>query len=191
MEAFIDFVKDLFPIKPYVHEKVKDCLSQFKKNGNSLNYTAFSFTNDGLIQGDIIESLPFAFFANNGEERILKVKAMLISNSCDMENDENVIFAPMIPINSITKGGIDRQTVVDNKINSIFYVPADANIAEDVVDLSLMCSFPRKAIADLLSAKRINKVIELNNIGYYLFLCKLVVHFMRPESKDVTRVSVE
>ena len=54
-----------------------------------------------------------------------------------------------------------------------------------VIDFGLINSYSTKLIGQSIEDKKINKIASLNDLGYYLFLCKLTIHFMRPEDIEV------
>ncbi len=58
LDEFIDFTQSLFPsISPYVKDKTKAAIKQFKLNGKKLNlfnYKAYDY----LTQGDIFDGIP-------------------------------------------------------------------------------------------------------------------------------------
>lgn len=185
MNEFIDFVTEVFPsIHPYTKEQVKASIQQFEKSGVQRNFSMHSAL-PYLAQGDIFGDLiPFIKQDKNGELSVLKAKAILLSNTCDSERDDILIFAPLIPIKSLD---MDEQAVKSNQIYRLLYFP-DPLIEEYVVDLSLLNSFSRVMFENKLREGKFSKIMSLNDLGYYLFLCKLTVHLMRPEDTGVQKI---
>lgn len=183
ISEFVSFVKELFPsINPYTKEQVRSALKQFETSGQ---YYRFFLNHpfDFLAQGDIIESLPFIKYDKFGNQSVYKTKGMLLSNTCDAENDDVVVFAPLIPLDKLK---LNKSDVANNLIYRLLYFP-DSFVSNYVVDLSLMNSFSKDLIVSSLEGKKLNKVASLNDFGYYLFLSKLTVHMMRPEDESVQK----
>jgi len=192
LTALVDIVQKLFPcIDPYTASNVKNAIAQFKASGSK--FRCFD-TNciDYLAQGDIVESLTFRVFDPESErEELAKVPGIMISNTCDAENDESIIFSPLLAFEEV-KTGFNKHISVDSIRNNLHYrllfFPDDIYF-NYYVDLSIMNSFPKNAVVNALKSSRIKKTASLNRTGYYLFLTKLTIHLMRPESTDVKRVN--
>lgn len=183
IKEYINFVQELFPcISPGTKESVREALSQFKVQGKTfccLQSTPFK----DLVQGDIVGPIPFRRYHSNGQEFTVNTRGMVLSNSCDVENDETILIAPFIPIAELT-GYFDRASIENNRTYRLFYLP-DPEIKSDVVDLSLISTFPKKLIHELILHGKIEKIGSLNQLGYYMFLCKLTIHLMRPEDTEL------
>lgn len=183
ISSFVDFVHQLFPsINPYTKEKVKESLRQFERTGIKQNFflpEPFAY----LAQGDIVDELPFFLTDSNGNELLYKTKAMLISNTCDAENDKQIIFSPLYRIDEID---MNVEQLKRNQNYSMLYIPEELT-SEYFIDLSCMNSFSRLGIEAILKSGKLRKLASLNSFGYYLFLSKLTVHFMRPEDSGVNK----
>lgn len=184
MPEFIDFTKSLFPsIDPYIAKEVKNSLKQFEENGGRYKcFTRCSFS--FLSQGDIIDKLKFVKVNADGEIIKKELKALLLSNTCDAENDNVLLFAPLIPLINLK---VNKDTLKKNRIYKLLYFPGH-RYDDYVVDLSLVSSFSKELINKLLESEIIKKEASLSDFGYYLFLTKLTVHFMRPEDKEVQKM---
>lgn len=181
MKEFIDFVQELFPsISPYTKEKVKDAIKQFNISGKTVNCFMARPLSE-LCQGDIVEDLPFSIYNIKGDRSIFKTKGILLSNSCDAENDDAIIFAPFLPIEKIN---LDKNNITKNLIYRLLYFP-DSIFKDYVVDLSLLNSYNKQLIINAINDGKIKKVASLSQFGYYLFICKLTVHFLRPEDTGI------
>ncbi len=181
MHEYIDFVESMFPsIDPYKAEEVKKTIKQFEDSGEkyqSFLYTPFNY----LAQGDIIGEIPFTRIDKNGMQRENYSKGLLLSNTCDAENDDTLIFAPLLPVEKLK---IDKNTIKKNTIYDLIYFP-DYKMDDYVVDLSIINTYSTKLINKLLEQDKIKKTASLSDFGYYLFLSKLTIHFMRPEDTKV------
>ena len=181
IQELIDFTSKLFPsIDPYTKEQVKKALYQFESSDKKFECfvpTTFSY----LAQGDIFDSLPFRIYDKDGNEHSRLVKGMLISNTCHAENQNILSFVPLLPVGEYK---IDRSVLLKNITYSLLYFP-DPLYSEIVVDFNIVNSFHKDMIINLMKEKRIRKVATLNRFGYYMFLTKLTIHFMRPEDPGV------
>lgn len=183
MNEFIALVQEMFPsISPYTAEKALSAISEnFKDKRNMEFCTSRPF--DFLAQGDIFSGMIFSYTDENGEDRSLPAKGILLSNTCDSERDEFILFAPMLPIETYTSQGMDKASIENNKYTKLLFIPSRV-IDNHVVDLSVVNAFSRKLILKLLDREMVTKDATLNLWGYYLYLSKLTVHLMRPEDME-------
>ena len=74
LEPFYEYVVGLFPITPYEydHEKVRDCIKQFREKGKTFCFCESSFNPNDFCQGDVLDSLPFKYYDASGNELISK-----------------------------------------------------------------------------------------------------------------------
>jgi len=178
---FINFVQELFPsISPYTKEKVKDAIKQFDLTGKKQNFFLYQPL-DHLVQGDIIEMLPFTRYNMEGNREVYKTKGILISNSCDADNDDTIVFAPLFPLEKIN---LDIANIKNNLNYRLLYFP-DPKLENYVADLSLLNSYNKKLIENSINIGKITKIVSLSQLGYYFFICKLTVHLLRPEDIEV------
>ena len=186
LSKYIDFVTSLFPsISPYVQEQAKFSIKQFY----DINKTFSCFTkfiDEDLLQGDIITQIPFVKINDDGEEEEFVTDGLIISNSCDIENDKYILIAPFIPVENLEEFE-DINALKNNTIYRLLYFP-DCNYSQSVADLALISSFPKNRILEKLKNKEIIRKYSLNQIGYYLLISKLTVHLLRPEDKTIQKI---
>jgi hypothetical protein len=184
LQAYIDFVQALFPnISPYVKDNAKESIRQFYINKKEF----LCFTGNcmpQLGQGDIIGSLPFHYYNDAGDENEYITDGLVLSNSCDVENDHQILIAPFIPINSLK---LDAANLKNNLYYSLLYFP-DYRYSNSVADLSLISPFSKNLILNKLADGMITKKYSLNLIGYYLLISKITVHLLRPEDIDIQTI---
>lgn len=144
-----------------------------------------------LLQGDLFAKLPI----QQGDEKKF-VKGIILSNSCDISPDNkrdlpvNVLFAPLVILDDYIKllsslkkssEAIDEKIRIirEQRITNIFYLPAspEDERPECIVFLDQVYFIRSKNILDLLSSG--NKLATLSQVGFYIFLLKLSVHFCR------------
>lgn len=180
---FIDFCKELFPnIDPYTKEQAKLVMSQFEKiNGPILSRQCDSFD---LLQGDIFTEIPFFFTDETGQLRTIKRKAQLLSNTCDASRDDLLLFAALHPLNDFRQNPSMVDGIKKNKRYSALYLP-DQLLQNEYVDFELINSMSRETFLKLHEMGKVKRVATLTLVGYYMFICKMTVFFMRPEDVDV------
>lgn len=183
LDEFIDFTQSLFPsISPYVKDQTKAAIRQFELSGKKLNlfnYKAYDF----LTQGDILNGIPFTRLEDDGNISAYIGKGMIISNTCSADHDDEIVIAPLLHIGSL---GLNRTNIVNNLHYRLLYLP-DERYENFVVDFSLMNTFNKNVLNNMINQKRVVKETSLNQFGFYLFLCKLTICFMRPEDEDVQK----
>lgn len=182
--SFIDFVTSLFPsISPYVQEQTKHSLEQFYEHGETFEcYNTKSL--GGLCQGDIVENVNVPIIGIDGSINIAERTVLIISNSCDIENDDYILIAPFY---SFKEGGFSQSQIKELKNNRFFgkmYFP-DVSEEEMFADFSYIQSMPKQYFYDGLKNNTMHIKHSLNRVGFYLLLCKLTIHLMRPEDKQL------
>jgi len=73
--------------------------------------------------------------------------------------------------------------VSSNTINNMLFLPSCPEIGDIVFDLSSVGSFSSRFVANGLGAGSLRRYASLSQLGYYMFLAKLTVHFFRPENE--------
>jgi len=146
---------------------------------------------DDSLQGD--GWTPFEVFSFNTGER-KKIRGIILSNSCDIST-ENVRVAPpkltIAPVISLASyrqrlmaRGVSAERVESmlrqikaQEVTSVFYLPAGGNLTEEyIVPLDDLHSIPSDYWTKTEAKK---KLFTLSQVGFYLFLMKLSIHFCR------------
>jgi hypothetical protein len=143
-----------------------------------------------LLQGDIWRGFVVVNFAT-GERR--GVSGLLISNSCDVAPDNrrflppNAVFSPVIRLEryveflsaaGVTQAQIDSTLASVRKqlVSNVFYLPeAPYGPPESIVLFDDIHSHP---LPDFIAAER-TRQCRLNQVGFYILLLKLSIHFCR------------
>lgn len=146
---------------------------------------------DTLLQGDLFAELP----VQHGSET-KHIKGIILSNSCDISPDNkrelpvNVLFAPLVSLELYTKK-LAAADVTENAINSkiemirqqkitnIFYLPEspDDGRPECIVYLDQVYFLRTAILLKILEEGK--KISTLSQVGFYIFILKLSVHFCR------------
>ena len=183
---FIEFCKELFPsINPYTRDQAKRAMEQFENlYGNPKLVT---HPKDGeLYQGDIYTEIPFLYINEFGEQTCIMRKAQLLTNTCDAVRDDILIFAAIHPCEEFSKEQKDLTSIKRNRTFRLFYIP-DPETKDLLIDFSLLTTLSRTTFQSLLQKGMVHRVAALSQIGYYMFICKLTVFFMRPEDAQVNK----
>ncbi len=201
MQITTESIQDQIPY--YLTQEAKQNLVKELNNfSDKTNYFTNRYPQD-VLQGDGWSYLPVINF-ESGERK--SIKGILLSNSCDIdpcnkrELPTKITFAPIIRLNQyekllITK--IAEPERVSAKISSIraqhitnlFYLPKGGALDDEYIALlSELHTIPYKIFIEQKCQK---KLFTLSQIGFYLFLFKLSVHFCRfHENIDRNQLSV-
>lgn len=177
---FIDFVTTLFPsINPYTQDQAKRSMEQFYTKGQT--FSCFNSRKlGGICQGDIIDEITFLKINETGDVLQYTGQGIVLSNSCDIENDDYIILAPFYPITATGFSPSKIEALKKNQLYGFMYFP-DMSEPDIYADFSQIQSFPKKILKDK------KRLYSLNLIGFYLLICKLTIHFLRPEDTEVQK----
>lgn len=144
-----------------------------------------------ILQGDGWTSLEIISF-RNGERKL--IKGILLSNSCDIdpsnkrEYESNITFSPIIKLNRyiqlLRAANLDENrirakiaSIKEQKVTTLFYLPQGASLDDDyIARLDEVYTVPFSSFNERDGRQ---KLFTLNQVGFYLFLFKLSVHFCR------------
>lgn len=184
MKELVEFYEEIFPsISPYTASEAKKACEQFKNDGKTFSTTMTNCL-EGLSQGDIFSEIPFVFIGKDGNQRILKARAMLLTNTCDCVRNERLQFAALFKVNDFSEEEATRESIRHNKLFQCLYLP-DVRLNDEFVDFGLICSYDRELFTQLINAEKVRKIASLSQVGYYILLTKLTVYFLRPEDGGV------
>ena len=179
LEEFINYSNQIFPaIDKSVRNSIKEALKQFDIN----KFSWFS-NNDlgGICQGDILDKVPFTFQDESGESKAFLTKAMVISNSCDIENDKYILLAPLIPyLDTNEFNENQKEDLLNNKYYGKMCL-SYSSVGDYYVDFSRIQSFNKSLIINLVNINKIKLENSLSQFGWYFLLTKMTIHFMRIE----------
>ena len=164
---------------------------------NNRIYTSALENEKMIFQGDGLKKMKTVFLP---DEEVCESKAIVFSNSCDL-NQENIRpFPSKITYSPITRLSSYIEVLKEKKIKEkqiaehienikkqrytqILFLPQHPNGPEEdcMVFLDRINHCDNESIDRESLAK--NKVFTLNNFGLYLFLLKLSIHFTRIREK--------
>jgi hypothetical protein len=189
MQITSESIKDQIPY--YLSQKAKEHLAKALDNfPRQIDYYISLYPNETL-QGDGWNSVDVIRFEDGARKLI---KGLLLSNSCDIapENKRDLptklSFASMVKLNRyqelLTSGGLDPEqikakvlAIKEQRVTSLVYLPKGSALDDDYVALlDDIHTVPYQAFRARNEKK---KLFTLSNVGFYLFVLKLSVHFCR------------
>ena len=66
------------------------------------------------------------------------------------------------------------------------YLPSEI-IKNDVVDFGVINTFSRELILEMIDKKKLNKLLSLNNYGFYILLSKITILFCRRQDMETEK----
>ena len=182
-----DDIKSYLP--QYLTTDQQQRLFRNLKDFENRNYYTNRHPSD-MLQGDGWTGIEIVRFEDGARDRI---RGILLSNSCDIDPANprdlppKIVFAPLIRLQryeEVLSGKLARE-VIDNKISairrqrvsSLFFLPTGSGLDEDhVAVLDDLHTIPLRTFQD--KSDRV-KLFTLSQMGFYLFLFKLSIHFCR------------
>ncbi|MDF1583701.1 MAG: hypothetical protein RQ733_10070 [Methyloprofundus sp.] len=174
----------------YLTQEAKNGLIQALKDfPQKTNYYTDLYPGE-VLQGDGFGALDVIRF-KDGSKR--SIKGILLSNSCDMDINNKrelplkITFAPLIKLDNyilLLEKNIDQErlqskinTIKEQKVTNLFYLPKNKILVDDHIAIfSDLHTIPLSALNNI---ERSNKLFTLSQVGFYLFLFKLSIHFCR------------
>lgn len=189
MEITLESIETQIPY--YLTQKSKENLVKALKSfPDYFEYYVDLYQSD-ILQGDGWSKLEILRFEDGTRKEI---KGIILSNSCDISSENkrdippNISFAPIISLNRygemLEAKGFPQQKI-NSRLQSIrvqqtsnmFFLPKGGNLEDDYVALlDDLHTMPFKVFEP---KKERMKQFTLSQVGFYLFLLKLSVHFCR------------
>ena len=186
-----DAIKEHIP--PYLTLGQKQALvSAFERFPNAKEYYLTGQFANEMLQGDCWTNLPLFKF-ETGEKK--RVRGIILSNTCDIAPDNkreigpNVVFSPILKLSKyadlLKESGVDAgrinakiEAIKNQAVTTIFYLPdAVGGLGDEyIVILDNVHTMPAAAIE--IGGEN-SKGFTLNDLGFYLFIFKLSIHFCR------------
>jgi len=188
MQITAESIQDQIPY--YLTREDKDNLVKALNNFPHVDYYLNRYPQD-LLQGDGWTSLG-VIRLEDGKRKF--VKGILLSNSCDIDvaNKRDlparIIFSPIIRlsrykellVSSIQDGSkIDNKiaAIKEQKVTALFYLPKGSVLDDDYV--AVLDDVHTISLDSYIVENGKQKLFTLSQVGFYLFLLKLSVHFCR------------
>lgn len=175
----------------YLTQKAKEGLVEALRGFPEKTNYFTTLYKEKILQGDGWNKLEVLNFEDGKRKEI---KGIILSNSCDISSENhrdfsvNLTFAPVIKLENfkikLLSEGIDPkkieaklQSIREQKVSSLFFLPQGGALDADYIalfdDIHTMPFGRFEKKADRV------KQFTLSQVGFYLFLLKLSVHFCR------------
>lgn len=182
LAEYARFVKELFPsIDPATTKQLLETAGF--KGFTDEQYFATQL-GDKLCQGDVVAGLRWVYEKEDGTFWRPTYPGMLMSHSCDVDNDDWLCFAPCFDFDPAVNNAAD---VKKNEVYDVYYLPPHQGRAARVADFAMMQSMRAERIIAGLNNGSLTRVEHLTPLGYYHFVSKLTVHFLRPQPPEDVR----
>jgi hypothetical protein len=185
----------------YLTDKERQSLLQeikdFPDNIDQRFFTTYLKDEKSIFQGDGYSDF---LFVNLPDPKVGKLPAIVISNTCDIDQEnkrlspKRIVYAPIFQLKKYrqklikdhVETGVETLESIDSHIQAIkkqyvtdiFYLPPNEAIPHDsIVILDRLNNLP----ANSLTPDEIveNRLFTLSDFGFYMFLVKLSIHFSR------------
>jgi hypothetical protein len=193
LDDFAQLLAEVFPsVTP---ETAQRFIASAKQRSPIAGELYSPVTLPGICQSDILGPLTFRIVDDQGRWTQAEGYGLVLSHSCDIENDEYVIISYGFPMaefrDEMTQAGKASyaDAVERNTIDHLFFLPAVPGAGDLVFDLSIVSSYSSRFVAQALNVGTIRPYASLSQFGFYLFIAKLTVHLLRPET-EVDRPAV-
>jgi hypothetical protein len=182
-------IRDHIP-KYLTPQKQGELVEQLRNFENRSYYT--TLYPDDILQGDGWSSIQIIRFDDGARD---KIKGILLTNSCDIDVSNprdlapRIVFAPLIRLADYEEALKRRTTLkpqqIDAKVDairkqrvsSLFFLPRGAGLdADHMAILDDLHSIPLNSFREEIGRL---KLFTLGQMGFYLFLLKLSIHFCR------------
>jgi hypothetical protein len=200
---FLNLFKKAFPtIQDNQLNSLDQMLQQFRKRSFELRGIIPSFEemisiqttkypSEILMQGDIIDNLPLISIDENGDLTSISGPAVVISASCDCENDDNIILAGCITSQEACKIVKNSKELRNNMYFKFFSFNNSSDDTKSVVaDFSRVSTYSKSLILQRISEGKLLKSASLTQLGYYFFITKLYIHLLRIEQDDALEIRI-
>ncbi|MHB8280581.1 MAG: hypothetical protein ACYDIA_23490 [Candidatus Humimicrobiaceae bacterium] len=189
LKEFLELYRNTFPnISMDNREIIKEYFNNYEYNTDKF-FTIYN--KDTILQGDSYSDIKSIMILGDGKVVGANLNGMVMSNTCDVENDGYILIAPVYDFEYLLK--LDpkiKSTIYNIKKNLIyryFYIPKCFGNSECVVDFSRICTYQKKYLYKKIQESTSKKLLSLTQLGYYLFILKLTIHLLRAESEIIDR----
>lgn len=167
-------------------DKQQLALDQFSIGSLGKSITVLGNAIAEWSQGDILYSVPFTIFTPQGEPKTLTAPGMIITSSCDLDRKSTVVFCPCFSMRDLPPG-INNENVKSNLNYQFLYLGKDFRGEELIVDFNLPSALPRERVLQNIKNNSIIRHYSLSQIGWYLFITKFSLNYLRSDDSDTMR----
>jgi len=190
ISELLDFVDSVLPsVDSAAKNKAQAAIAQFVQEGKQIKYLLSSKLSE-LSQGDIISEIPFSYFKEDGSQHNFKARGLVVSTSCHIDQKDLINIVPVLPMKFFTGDSNAKRDLQENRVFDYMYFPEN-EMQDYFVDFSKVNTYNRTLIMKGIETEKIERLFSLSQIGFYFFIIKLTVFFMRKEDAETmnSRVS--
>lgn len=187
-EDVVEFYRKAFPA---IDASTRARFTSFLgSKGTDYNWLYAGEKREDFSQGDIVALLPAFFFDGNEIKRSKQnYPALVLEHTCDLQPDEcgnprneTVTYAPLFPLDDVSKHVKDPSAILRNIITTKLYLGIVPSFGSDfVADFDMVCSVSAAWLLASIADGTVRRVASLSDNGFYFLLSKLTVHLMRVE----------
>lgn len=193
MNGFEDFKRYLPQyLSPESQEELYEGLKQFPAGFEDRMFSTRLMGEIDVFQGDGLRDMPVF---NLPETTIVDGPVLVLSNTCDTSSSNrrvkspSIIYCPIVKLSKLEREYLDVGMSIDavsdmlmsiraQKTTRFFYLPKFGGLPDECVGLlDHVVSASMVLLADVSIPER--RLFSLSNLGLYLFLVKLGIHFTR------------
>jgi hypothetical protein len=192
MQLDADYLKDQIP--SYLTQEAKEnlvkALNKLPSFPDSVDFYTSRYP-DEIMQGDGWTNLGIIQYETLEKK---EVKGIILSNSCDISPTNKrdipakVVFAPIIRLSNyktlLSNAKVPPETITSKLesirkqyITTLFYLPVGLGLEEEYI--ALLDDIHTIPYQSFENQKDTTKLFTLSQVGFYIFLFKLSVHFCR------------
>ena len=112
--------------------------------------------------------------------------AMILSNSCDIDADAELLVAPCQPFAPYASTG-QAGHIRRNTFFPFLFLPAVPEIGDSVVNLASIHSVSGDFVRTRVQSGAVRRICSLTRFGWYFLIAKLTIHLLRPRAPDEVR----
>ena len=177
----------------YLTKEAKEGISKALKDfPNNINYYLSNTQADNqYLQGDGWSGL---IVLDVNKKKKKEVKGIILSNSCDISSDNQrdlpprIVFAPIVRLEDYERLLLSAQknepkvrekinAIKDQKVTSLFFLPKGGVLDSD--HIALLDDLHSIKANSFYEKREKVKQFALSQVGFYLFVMKLSIHFCR------------
>ena len=144
-----------------------------------------------LCQGDIIGPLSFIIEDKETEGLLeLDSPAVVLSHSCDADNDKHLVFAACRPLHDF-RNHRSLSDIMNNTFYGAMTLRQVPTLGDSVLDFGIVQSFATSRILIGLEGGRLKRFSSFTQLGHYYFIAKLTVRFFRATPPDEGRLTFQ
>jgi hypothetical protein len=188
IEQLLRLLADTFPSVD--HSQVPSILAALRERGYNSSWLWGEDPDSDPWQGDVVDPVTIYSTDDSGAPTKWTGPAILLSNTCDFQEDGTVLAAACLPAVDVCVEPALVEPVTHNQIAHLMYLEEVPNLGNRVVDLSMVQTLSASYLRNALGDQRCFRRGRFAQLGYFVFLAKLTVHLMRPETKEVSRADL-